>query len=167
MKVYLVYDPEVVQNPDELVESLGGNFSGVIAKVPGTVEEVSLPSAGYAVVTNSWEGFTVYPGPLTSGQVESLPDPGPSPMEQMLQARAQLKAALESQEITIDPAVISTALSKLDDIINSGSVPVLGASPTNADVIQQVRTLTTATNLLIDACQTLARIDKGIIKLLT
>ena len=166
MKLFFVYSPEVIADPTDTIESLGGGFDGVFAKVGGALLDIDLPEAGYAVIVNTWEGITVLPGPLTAGFQSSITDPGPSPEEQERRNRIEIFNTISASSSYIDPALIQEALAKLNDIINTGSVPLLGQSPTTADVIQQVRTLTTAANLLADAVRTLAKIDRGIIRFL-
>lgn len=82
-------------------------------------------------------------------------------------AQATLRAAVAVEAGAVDPATVSAALARLDAIIGAGSVPPLSGSPTNADVVAQVRTLTSAANQIIDAVKDLARIERAVIRLLT
>lgn len=167
MRLYFVYDPEIVTDPDAIVALLDADFAQVIAKENGVLADVELPVDGYAVIANSWQGYTVYPGPLTHDDITAIPDPGPDPDVTRAEAITALRRAMREQSQDIDPAVVSAAIARLNDIIATGSVPALPASPTNADVVQQVRTLTTAVNLIADAVRDLARIEKGVINYLS
>jgi hypothetical protein len=166
MRLFLVYDPAVVTDHDALATSLGNGFTDVIAKTPGVLEEVTLPAAGYSVIVNTWQGWTAHPGPLTPTDVSGYTEPV-NPTETARIAKEAVRSAISASGVTVDAATVTAALARLDAIIATGSVAALGASPTNADVVAQVRTLTSAINIAADAIRDLARIEKGIIHFLT
>lgn len=166
MRLYFVYDPEVVTDPNSIVALLDADFI-VIAKEGGVLADVEIPAAGYVVIANSWQGHTVYPGPLTHDDIVAIPDPGIDPDITRAEVIAAVRRAVREQTQDIDPADVTAAVARLEEIIATGSVQALPSSPTNADVVQQVRTLTTAVNLIADAVRDLARIEKGVINYLT
>jgi hypothetical protein len=88
--------------------------------------------------------------------------------EAVVDALAALRDAIHAADdaVGIDPTLVTTALSHLDAIIDSGTLPDLPASPTNAAVVAQVRALTVAVNRLADATRDLARFDRAVIRLL-
>ncbi len=161
--IALIYDPARV-DPDALGLPVNAYVRGVPARYTFT-----LPEAGYVVVRETWAGVDVLPGPVTPDDITALPDPGEDPVAISARTLADLKEAVRSGDTgtVIDPAVVRAAIGRLDAIIASGSVPDLPASPTNADVVAQVRTLTTAVNLIADATRDLARFDRAVIRLLS
>lgn len=160
--IALVYDPALVSDPEALAADLG--VGCLIAGAPPRYA-LTLPEAGYAVVRETWAGIDVLPGPVTPEQLATLPDPGPDPTLVEVERREAVRAAMR-EEVTIDPDLIRQAIGRLDDIIATGSLPALPDSPTTAEVVAQVRRLTTAVNREADAIRDLARVLRAALRLL-
>lgn len=164
--IALVFDPAAIADPAELAAQLG--VGTLVEGVPPRyADRLTLPAAGYVVVRETWAGTDVIPGPTTAAAIAALPDPGPDPVAAARAAHDALRVTLAGDTAVVDPAVVAGALARLDAIIATGSLPALPASPTNADVVAQVRALTTALNLAADAIRDLSRIERGIIRLMT
>jgi len=163
--IALVYDLSIVSDPEALGTTLGIGI--LVSGVPPRYPFLSLPPAGYAVVRETWAGVDFLPGPVTPAEIAALPDPGENPAVAVREAVAALREAVRSDAGVVDPAQVSAALGRLDAIIATGTVPALPASPTNADVVAQVRLLTTAMNVAADAIRDEARILRAVMRLLT
>ena len=161
----LIYDPAKVADPEGLAASLG--IGSIIEGVPPAFAGLNLGGEGYAVVRETWQGIDVLTGPVSPQQIAALPDPGPDPAVAARKSLRAIRDAIGSDISPVDPAVVQTALGRLDAIIATGSVDPLPANPTNADVVAQVRTLTTAVNLEADAIRDLARIIRAMLRLLS
>ena len=106
----LVYDPNVIADSVSLANSLG--ISQIVMGVPPRyADSFALNASGYAVVRETWKGFDVLNGPVTTQQIAGLPDPGIDPVVVGAAKTAQVSTILGFLQATpIDPALLDANL---------------------------------------------------------
>ena len=81
---------------------------------PGPLPSYAFPPAGYVVVSETWAGLDVVPGPVTLAGIAALPDPGPNPALVAAELQAAAGGVLRILQTTpINPAALDANLTLL------------------------------------------------------